>query len=97
MSQQADCSATAPGHHGMWLAQELDGEWSAWAAEAASEQWPEWPSECGPPSAAGAAFAAGGPLSRLAPGAMLAGSVQNAWADGLGTLSDDALVGVLQA
>jgi hypothetical protein len=81
----------------MWLAQELDGEWSAWAAEAASEQLRQWPIECEPPGSAGAAFAAGGLLNRLAPGAVLAGSAQNAWADGLGTLSDDALVGVLGA
>jgi hypothetical protein len=97
MSRQAGCSGAAPGHHGMWLAQELDGEWSGWAAEATSEEWPEWPSECEPPGPAGAAFAAGGLLNRLAPGAVLAGSAQNAWADGPYSLSDDALVGMLRA
>src|SRR5689334_13698462 len=97
MPRQASCSMTAPGHHGMWIAQELDGEWPAWAAEAAGEEWPEWPSESDPPGPAGAGFAAGGLLSRLAPGAVLAGSAQNAWADGLDALSDDALVGVLRA
>lgn len=97
MSAQVGCSGTAPGHHGMWLAQELDAEWSALTAEAASGEWPEWPSESESPGPAGAGFAAGGLLSRLAPGALLAGSAQNAWADGLGTLSDDALVGVLRA
>jgi hypothetical protein len=81
----------------MWIAQELDGEWSAWAAEAASEERPEWPGEDEPPGSAGAGFAAGGLLNRLAPGAVLAASAQNAWADGLETMSDDALVGVLRA
>jgi hypothetical protein len=97
MSRQAGSSGAAPGHHGMWIAQELDEEWSAWVAEAASEDWPEWPGECEPPGPAGAAFAAGGLLNRLAPGAVLAGSAQKAWADGLGSLSDDALIGMLRA
>lgn len=97
MPAQVGCSGTAPGHHGMWLAQELDAEWPALAAEAASGEWPEWPSESESPGLAGSGFAAGGLLSSLAPGALLAGSAQNAWADGLGTLSDDALVGVLRA
>jgi hypothetical protein len=126
MPRQPSCSGTAPGPHGMWIAQELDAGWSAWVAGAATGEWPEWPSEDEPPgpsgtdelpgrsgtdelpgrsgtdelpgpSGTGAEFAAGGLLNRLAPGAMLAGSAQNAWADGLDTMSDDALVGVLRA
>jgi hypothetical protein len=93
MLRQASCSGTAAEHHGIWIAQELDEEWCARAAE----EWPEWPDESEPRGPAGAGFAAGGLLNRLAPGAVLAGSAQNAWADGLGTLSDDALVGVLRA
>jgi hypothetical protein len=49
------------------------------------------------PSGIGPAFTAGGLLDGLAPGPVLAGFAENAWADGLGTLSGDALVGVLQA
>ncbi len=49
------------------------------------------------PFGTGAGFAADGQLDRLAPGPELAGFAQNASAAGLGTLSDDALVGVLQA
>ena len=97
MPRQASCSGAAPGHHGMWIAQELDEEWSAWATGAASEEWPEWPGESEAPGPAWAGFAAGGLLGRLAPGAVLAGSAQNAWADGLDTMSDDALIGVLRA
>jgi len=113
MLRQAGSSGAAPGHHRMWIAQELDAEWPTWAAGAAAEEWPEWPSPewpcedepAGPsdidepagPSGAGAEFAAGGLLNRLVPGAMLAGSAQSAWADGLDTMSDDALVGVLRA
>jgi hypothetical protein len=81
----------------MWIAQELDGEWPAWAAGAADDEWPEWPGEGELPGPAGAGFAAGGLLNRLAPGAVLAASAQNVWADGLETVSDDALVGVVRA
>ena len=97
MLRQASCSGTVPGHHGMWSAQELDEEWLACATGAAGEEWPEWPSAPSGSFGADAGFAAGGPLDRLTPGPALAGFAQNAWADGLGTLSDDALVGVLQA
>jgi hypothetical protein len=97
MLRQASCSGTVPGHHGMWSAQELDGEWLACATGPASEEWPEWPSEPSGPSGTGAGFAAGGLLDHLAPGSALAGFTQNAWADGLGTLGDDALVGVIRA
>src|SRR5690348_13078362 len=92
--RQASCSGTVPGHHGMWSAQELDAEWLARCTEAAGA---EWPAE--PPAAAGigAGCAEGGLLDGLAPGPVLAGFAGNAWADGLGTLSDDALVGVLRA
>ena len=78
----------------MWSAQELDAEWLALATEAAGGEWPPEP-----PGAAGigAGFAEGGLLDGLAPGPVLAGFAGNAWADGLGTLSDDALVGVLRA
>ena len=62
-----------------------------------SEEWPEWPGEPSGPSGTGAGFAAGALLDHLAPGPALAGFAQDAWADGLGTLSDDALVGVIQA
>jgi hypothetical protein len=94
MLRQASCSGTVPGHHGMWSAQELDEEWLACATGAAGEAWPQWRPG---PFGTGAGFAAGGQLDRLAPGPELAGFAQNAWADGLGTLSDDALVGMLQA
>ena len=97
MLRQASCSGTVPGHHGMWSSQELDEEWLACATEAAGEEWPEWPSAPSGSVGAGAEFAAGGLLDRLTPGPALAGFAQNACADGLGTLSDDALVGVLQA
>ena len=105
MLRQASCSGTAPGHHGMWSAQELDEEWLASATGVAGEEWPEWPGEpLGPADTAAdiaagiaAGFAADGLLDHLAPGPALAGFAQNAWADGLGMLSDDALVGVLQA
>ncbi len=45
----------------------------------------------------GAAFAGGGPLESVCPGGALAGFSQCAVDDGLGTLSDDALVGLLLA
>lgn len=96
MPAQASCSGTAPGHHGMWIAQELDGEWPPGAA---GEEWPDWPGENERPGpcGTGAGFAAGGLLNRLAPGAVLAGFAQSAWVDGLETTSDDALVGLLRA
>src|SRR5215472_1236002 len=97
MLRQASCSGTVPGHHGMWSTQELDAEWLAHATGAADGEWPEWPSEPPGPFGIGAEFAAGGLLDGLVPGPMLAGFAENAWADGLGTLSDDALAGVLQA
>jgi hypothetical protein len=97
MLRQASCSGTAPGPHGIWSAQELDEEWLAFATGAAGEEWPEWPSEPPRPGGIGAAFAADGLFDRLAPGPALAGFVANACADEPGRLSDDALVGVLQA
>jgi hypothetical protein len=81
----------------MWSAQELDGEWLAGATGPASEEWPEWPGEPPGPSGTGAGFAAGGLLDHLAPGSALAGFAQDAWADGLSTLCDDSLIGVIQA
>ena len=45
----------------------------------------------------GAGFAAGGVLGTLPPGPALAGFARGAWADGLGRLTDDELVGVLRA
>jgi hypothetical protein len=45
----------------------------------------------------GAGFAAGGVLDTLPPGPALAGFARDAWADGLGRLTDDELVGVLRA
>jgi hypothetical protein len=45
----------------------------------------------------GAGFAAGGVLDTLPPGPTLAGLAQDAWADGLGRLTDDELIGVLRA
>jgi hypothetical protein len=92
--QQTSCSGTVPGHHRMWSAQELDAEWLARTTEAAGG---EWPTEPPGPAGIGAGFAESGLLDGLAPGPVLAGFAGNAWADGLGTLSDDALVGVLQA
>ena len=97
MLRQASCSGTVPGHHGMWSTQELDGEWLAGATGPASEEWPEWPGEPPGPSGTGAGFAAGGLFDHLAPGPALAGFAQDTWADGLGTLGDDSLVGVIQA
>ena len=94
MLRQASCSGTVPGHHGMWSAQELDEEWLACATGAVGQEWPQ---RRPGPFGTGAGFAAGGQLDRLAPGPELAGFAQNASAAGLGTLSDDALVGVLQA
>jgi hypothetical protein len=81
----------------MWSAQELDTDWLAHATGAAGEEWPEWPSEPPGSVAISAEFAAGGLLDGLVPGPALAGFAENARADGLGTLSDDALVGVLRA
>jgi hypothetical protein len=81
----------------MWTTQELDAEWLAHATGAADAEWPEWPSEPPGPSGISAEFAAGGLLDGLVPGPVLAGFAENALADGLGTLSDDALVGVLRA
>jgi hypothetical protein len=82
----------------MWSAQQLDAEWLARATGAGGgAEWPECPSEPSGPSGIGAGFAASGLLGGLAPGPVLAGFAENAWADGLGTLSDDALVGVIQA
>jgi hypothetical protein len=92
--RQAGCSETVPGDHGMWSAQELDAEWLARTSEAAGGECPTEPSG---PAGIGAGFAEGGLLDGLAPGPVLAGFAGNAWADGLGTLSDDALVGVLRA
>ncbi len=92
--RQANCSGTAPGHHGMWSAHELDAEWLACTTEAAGG---EWPTEPPGPVGIGAGFAEGGLLDGLAPGPVLAGFAENAWADGLGMLSDDALIGVLRA
>jgi hypothetical protein len=97
MLRQASCSGTAPRHHGLWTAQELDEEWLAFATAAAGEEWRECPSEPSGPCGIGAAFAADGPFGRLAPGPALAGFAASACADGLGGLPDDALVGVLQA
>ncbi len=97
MLRQASCSGTVPGHHGIWSAQKLDAEWLARATEAAGGEWPEWPSELAGAFGIGSGFAAGGLLDGLTPGPELAGFAENAWADGLGTLSDDALVGVLRA
>jgi hypothetical protein len=88
-----------------WLAcltGSADEEWSKWASGPGlpeRAQWgsgPDWPDEPGL-FGVGRAFAEGGPLDRLAPGPALAGFVQNASADGLTTLSDDCLVGVLRA
>ena len=44
----------------------------------------------------GEAFAAGGPLQELTPGGALAGLSGDALDGGLGVLSDDAIVGLLQ-
>jgi hypothetical protein len=45
----------------------------------------------------GAGFAAGGVTDRLPPGPVLAGLAADAWAEGLGRLTDDELIGVLRA
>jgi hypothetical protein len=45
----------------------------------------------------GAGFSHAGPLDQLAPGGALAGCAGHAVDDGLGTISDDALIGLLRA
>jgi hypothetical protein len=45
----------------------------------------------------GCGFAAGGAADELPPGPVLAGLADDAWAAGLGRLSDDELIGVLRA
>jgi len=45
----------------------------------------------------GLGFAAGGTLDRMAPGRMLTAVTERAWAEGLGHLSDDELIGVMAA
>jgi hypothetical protein len=45
----------------------------------------------------GAGFAAGGAADGLPPGVALAGLVRDVWTTGLGRLTDDQLIGVLQA
>ncbi|MDR2986680.1 MAG: hypothetical protein LBV34_17760, partial [Nocardiopsaceae bacterium] len=45
----------------------------------------------------GAGFGHAGPLDQLAPGGALAGCAGHAVDDGLGTISDDALIGLLRA
>src|SRR5260370_8757736 len=45
----------------------------------------------------GGGFCDGGVLDGLEPGAVLAGFAADAWAGGLGNLSDDQLIGVLRA
>ncbi len=52
-----------------------------------------WDRSCGD----GGGFAAGGVADRLLPGPVLAGFAADAWARGLGRLSDDELVGVMRA
>jgi hypothetical protein len=81
----------------MWTTQELDTEWLAHATGTADGEWPDEPSEPSGPVGISAEFAAGGLLDGLVPGPALAGFAGNALADGLGTLPDDALVGVLRA
>jgi hypothetical protein len=59
------------------------------------EAWP-----CGIPSpdaGPGAGFAAGGIADGLPPGVALAGFVSDVWAGGLDRITDDQLIGVLQA
>jgi hypothetical protein len=48
-------------------------------------------------SGRGGGFAAGGLADHLPPGAVLAGLAGDRWADGLGRLADDELIGVLRA
>jgi hypothetical protein len=87
-----------------------DGE-DAWMAEVpadllheildamAADEPPEvlrpglWPRDTGD----GAGFAAGGVADRLAPSPALAGFTNDAWCDGLGSLTDDELIGVMRA
>src|SRR6266566_2767907 len=45
----------------------------------------------------GGGFAAGGAADRLPPGSVLAGFAADAWAAGLGRISDDELIGVMRA
>ena len=45
----------------------------------------------------GGGFAAGGVADRLPPGSVLAGFAADAWAAGLGRISDDELIGVMRA
>src|SRR5262249_47201073 len=52
-----------------------------------------WDRACGD----GGGFAAGGVTDHLPPGSVLAGFAGDAWAAGLGRLSDDELIGVMRA
>jgi hypothetical protein len=45
----------------------------------------------------GAGFSMGGAADQLAPGMVLAGLADGAWADGLGNVSDDGLIGLMRA
>jgi hypothetical protein len=57
-----------------------------------------WPDGIRSPDAGrGAGFADGGVADRLPPGVALAGFVSDVWAAGLDQISDDQLIGVLQA
>jgi hypothetical protein len=57
-----------------------------------------WPDGIRPPDAGrGAGFADGGVADGLPPGVALAGFVSDVWAAGLDQISDDQLIGVLQA
>jgi len=96
MLRQANCSGTVPGHHWMWSAQELDEEWLACSAGAAGRGM----AAAAPPGpfGTGAGFAAGGQLEPLSAGSGACRvRPRTPGPDELGTLSDDALVGVLQA
>jgi hypothetical protein len=94
-----DLLAGPPDGKDAWLAQLPGPLLDEYIAATAEPPRPEplpaglWSRETGD----GAGFAAGGVGDRLAPGPVLAGLVDDARAGGLGTLSDDELIGVLRA
>jgi hypothetical protein len=99
-----DVLAGPPDGEDAWL-----GDLSLAELDALADQWAAGEGRVPPRDGVGAGFgrdlpgdpalgfAAGGPLDGLAPGQVLAGFAGGAFDDGFGMLTDDELVGVLQA